>query len=235
MFLKELFVGDEDGGEAGAENASAMLPSLLPLLAKESYRQNLIRLMNLQRSKLQNVGLGFDVLITVINEFLDKCAEQNDVKGAKMMMIMSETFFRSVKPDEFSLVDGGQPDKASRETSREYLQGSIKEHRIWQNPHFWEEAFFLSVREEVVKHMRQVEEGSVSRESDFRRFYKNIIFGQLGSYSLNMLNFGVGVEATTNFINKLCHVNKIEEEKNAMLLENAKLLAAKQPCAMNEW
>ena len=58
---------DEDGGEAGAENASAMLPSLLPLLAKESYRQNLIRLMNLQRSKLQNVGLGFDVLITVIH------------------------------------------------------------------------------------------------------------------------------------------------------------------------
>ena len=235
MFLKEVFVGEEDGGETGAENATAMLPSLLPLLGKESYRQNLIRLMNLQRSKVQNVGLGFDVLITVINEFLDKCVEQNDVKGAKMMMIMSETFFRSVKPDAFSLVDGVQPGQASRETSREYLQGSIKEHRIWQNPHFWEEAFFLSVREEVVKHMRQVEEGSVSRESDFGRFYKNIVFGQLGSYALNMLNFGVGVEATTNFINKLCHVNKMEEEKNTMLLENAKLLAAKQPCATNEW
>ena len=88
---------------------------------------------------------------------------------------------------------------------------------------FWEEAF-LSVREEVVKHLKQVHEGSVNKESNFSEFYKNILFGQLGSYALNMLNFGVTLEVTLSFIHKLCIVNRIGEEKRMMLTENAKMV-----------
>jgi|EP00945_MAST-04E_sp_MAST-4E-sp1_P008441 tetratricopeptide (TPR) repeat protein len=220
VFIQKTF--EKDGA-----NSKGFAPTVTPLLEKMSHRQNLIRLMNLQRSKLQAIGEGFDDLVEVMNHFLDKCVEQNDVKGAKMMMIMSETFFRFVNSpgNERDAADPKDGNEEIREETREYLQESIKSHRIWHNQHFWEEAFFLSVREEVVKHKWQLEEKQVSHESDFMRFYKNIIFGQLGSYALNMLNFGVELQATLKFIHKLCRVNKIEPEKNNMLIENAKMLS----------
>ena len=69
---------------------------------------------------------------------------------------------------------------------------------------------FLSVRTQV--------------EGKFSKFYKNILFGQLGSYALNMLNFGVALEVTLSFIRKLCVVNRIGDEKRMMLIENAKVV-----------
>ena len=199
------------------------IAEMVMLLEQEVNRKRLIRLMNLQRSKRQDIGPGFATVVKVVNSFLDKCVEQNDVKGGKMMMIMSETFFRFKHLPDSDQTDNGAGPK-SRENRREYLQESIKHHRIWQNLHFWEEAFFLSVREEVVKHLKQVQEGSVSKETNFGEFYRNILFGQLGSYALNMLNFGVALDVTLSFIRKLCIVNRIGEEKRKMLIENAKMI-----------
>jgi tetratricopeptide (TPR) repeat protein len=223
-FIKEIFLATS--ADALEKNVTVGLrDEINRLLEKERNRKLVIRLMNIQRSKRQDVGPGFNLVVDIMNVFLDKCVQQNDVKGGKMMMIMSETFFRFRKHTAGKSKGGEKIEKSNtREMGREYLQESIKNHRIWENPHFWEEAFFLSVREEVVKHLKQVHDGSVNKESNFAEFYKNILFGQLGSYALNMLNFGVTLEVTLSFIRKLCVVNRIGDDKRMMLIENAKMV-----------
>ena len=231
-FIQQIFLATSND-EVEQNITKELMDEINILLEKERNRKLVIRLMNLQRSKRQDVGPGFSIVVDVMNIFLDKCVQQNDVKGGKMMMIMSETFFRfkdnnnengARSTNDQRNSSSSSSSSATRENRREYLQESIKNHRIWQNPHFWEEAFFLSVREEVVKHLKQVHEGSVNKESNFSEFYKNILFGQLGSYALNMLNFGVTLEVTLSFIHKLCIVNRIGEEKRMMLTENAKMV-----------
>ena len=126
-------------------------------------------------------------------------------------MIMSETFFRMRSNNMLS----------DRSESRQYLQSHIKAHPIWHNQHFWEEAFFMSCREEVVKQVVQQGNDAGKASSNFSHVYGNICFGQMGSYALNMVNFGVSIEMTREFIKKMCDVNSIDKEKREMLIENA--------------
>ena len=81
----------------------------------------------------------------------------------------------------------------------------------------------MSCREEVVKHMAQA--GTISDNggdrSGFKRIYSNICFGQMGSYALNMVNFGVSIKMTRGFITRMCDVNGIDIDQREMLLENA--------------
>ena len=67
--------------------------------------------------------------------------------------------------------------------------------------------------------------GTNSHKSDggneFKHVYSNICFGQMGSYALNMVNFGVSMKMTRGFITRMCDVNGIDVGQREMLLENA--------------
>ena len=84
----------------------------------------------------------------------------------------------------------------------------------------------MSCREEVVKHMERAAELAAQDPAEFKRVYVNICFGQLGSYALNMINFGVSIEMTRTFIEKMCSVNKLSNEQKDMLIENANAVHA---------
>ena len=77
---------------------------------------------------------------------------------------------------------------------REYVETKVKMHPIWHNEHFWEEAFYMSTREEMAKHFSR--RGSVSGAAGGTDTYQLVCFGQLGSYSLSMINFGCGPEVS---------------------------------------
>ena len=186
------------------------------LFHHESNRAMFVKLLNLQRSKVQDVSIGYDALSTLMCNYLDCCQKQSDVRSAKMIMIMSETFYRNKK-----IIDGTNDDSSNGRTdTREYLQTHIRQHTIWQNPHFWEEAFFMSCREEVMKHMERATELATSDPVEFKRVYVNICFGQLGSYVLNACTFGFGIKNVHAFIEKMCSVNDLSQEQHQMLIEN---------------
>lgn len=84
----------------------------------------------------------------------------------------------------------------------------------------------MSCREEVVKHMERAAELAAQDPAEFKRVYVNICFGQLGSYALNMINFGVSIEMTRTFIEKMCSVNNLSNEQKDMLIENANAVHA---------
>jgi tetratricopeptide (TPR) repeat protein len=213
--VKDDVVSHLHGSIKSLEDVALRLEEFKRLFEDEKNRTMFVKLLNLQRSKVQDVGSGYDVLASLMQLNLDWCAKQSDVRTAKMVMIMSETFFRRRTTHPFD----------QRAEAREYLQSHIKSHPIWHNPHFWEEAFFMSCREEVVKHMAQAG-GNSGVGQGFKHVYSNICFGQMGSYALNMVNFGVSIKMTRGFITRMCDVNGIDAVQREMLLENANGLHA---------
>eukprot|EP00949_MAST-11_sp_MAST-11-sp1_P000765 g765.t1 len=181
------------------------------LLRDAENRKAFVQLLNLERSRQQEVGKGFDLLAELMDSFLDSCVRENDVKAAKMLMIMSETFYAM--------------DREGHEGERIYMQVRIKEHPIWSNLHFWEEALLLAAREEVEKTLERMERPS---EADFNVAYQNICFGQLGSYALNLQNFGVSQHDTEEFIKKMSFLLHLKPQMLSMLIENSRATAAKE-------
>ena len=221
------------------DDINANVKDYSALFHHESNRTMFVKLLNLQRSKVQDVGIGYNALSTLMCNYLDCCAKQSDVRSAKMIMIMSETFYRNrtvivgktktADPHTKAATKAAMARAAlqleGRTDTREYLQTHIRQHEIWHNPHFWEEAFFMSCREEVRKHMERASELAAQKPEEFQRVYVNICFGQLGSYALNMINFGVSIEMTRLFVEKMASVNNLNQDQKQMLIENANAVA----------
>ena len=70
LFASATETDDEDifSGEQIAE--------MEMMLEQEINRKRVIRLMNLQRSKRQDIGPGFATVVKVVNSFLDKCVNR---------------------------------------------------------------------------------------------------------------------------------------------------------------
>ena len=118
---------------------------------------------------------------------------------------------------------------------RKYLQAGVLRHRIWRDMGFWEEAFLLSVREAVqgtCAHLAEsaaggggerAAEGGMSSEAAY--LYKQIVFGQLGSWLLNLVNFRVPLRTITKFMTRMSIANGLGMEERLALLAKLDTLA----------
>lgn len=194
-----------------------------------------LRELNQQRTKKQDVGEGYERLAGVMSIFLDYCHAVHDVDSAKMMMIMSETFYRP-QPE----LNADASAEGSSGPARQFIQTALVGHKMWRSLSFWEEAFYRSIREEVKKtYGRQLAasggaDGAVpvalqpgSREWQY--MYQQIVFGQLGSYAMNMRAFGVAEEAVDRVVQRLGHGNGLSEDYLQVLFSNAEAQKRSEP------
>jgi hypothetical protein len=138
------------------------------MLDHHAARIALLRTLNLQRSKKQDIGPAFPRLARVLWWLLDACEVYQDICCARMVMVMAETFFRPAAAAAAAATstaaavavaagpDGGagrggddSDDEASshRRPSRppkEFLQAVVKRHPIWKSEAFWSEVFYQS-------------------------------------------------------------------------------------------
>ena len=94
-------------------------------------RQAILYELNNQRSinTVVEDEQNFESLCTLFNSFLSGCGRDSiDVSNAKMLMILSQTFY--------TLNDINIPDNSDR-TSRIYVKNRISSHKIWTDDHFW--------------------------------------------------------------------------------------------------
>ncbi len=135
---------------------------------------------------------------------------------------LSETFFTQ---DE-GLGSGSALDEASlevRKQSRAYVQDSIKNHGIWRSEHFWEETFWIAVREEVLRNVVRPttpNKGSARRRSLSQANLRNIVIGQMGATGFNMLSVGMPRNQVESFLQRVALGNGIAAEDTAALLGN---------------
>ena len=212
------------------------------------WRASILRQLNLQRSDSQTVRNEgcYGRMVGVMGAFLDACALQSDAKSASVLMIMSDTFFMvtAAEKEEAAEAEAEAEAEAKKEGAdqlsvalddaakarRKYLQAGILTHRIWHDMGFWEEAFLLSVREAVqgtCAHLKQSPrdkaDGAAAaavREmsAEAAYLYKQIIFGQLGSWLLNLVNFRVSLPTIKRFMTRMSIANGLGIEERLALL-----------------
>uniref|UniRef100_A0A2I3HY26 KIAA0513 n=1 Tax=Nomascus leucogenys TaxID=61853 RepID=A0A2I3HY26_NOMLE len=110
-----------------------------------------------------------------------------------------------------------------------YLYTHLKQQPIWHTLRFWNAAFFDAVHCERTKrspttrekwcHMTQEE------RDDSLRFNENITFGQLGTFTHNMLAFGLNKKLCNDFLKKQAVIGNLDEEQYKLLSDHIEQMA----------
>ncbi len=118
------------------------------------------------------------------------------------VMILSLTFWK----DEIT---------SNKQQKKLYLHSKIVWHPVWRDMDFWSTSVFLSIREEL-RSQKGLEAAESIEETIDRE--KNIIFGQLLSFSHNMVTFMVEKVEIKKIMEKFVGFYEIENEKLKLLV-----------------
>lgn len=142
--IKRLFEVDQNQSNADESDSKTMqtksldaLSNLSDVLSENSHqgqisRQAILYELNSQRSVNTVIGnkKKFESLCNLFASFLTGCGRESiDVSNAKMLMILSQTFY-------FADHAGDAVDRSDR-TSRVYVKNKISSHEIWTDDYFW--------------------------------------------------------------------------------------------------
>ncbi|XP_076989329.1 uncharacterized protein KIAA0513 homolog [Tamandua tetradactyla] len=110
-----------------------------------------------------------------------------------------------------------------------YLYAHLQQQPIWHTLRFWNAAFFDAVHCERRKrspttrekwcHMTQEE------RDDSLRVDENITFGQLGTFTHNMLAFGLSKKLCNDFLKKQAVIGNLDEEQYKLLSDHIEQMA----------
>ncbi|KAM9854133.1 uncharacterized protein KIAA0513 homolog [Aulostomus maculatus] len=110
-----------------------------------------------------------------------------------------------------------------------YLYTHLKQQPIWHTLRFWNAAFFDAVHCERKKrspttrekwcHMTQEE------RDDSSKIDENIAFGQLGTFTHNMLAFGLSKKLCNDFLKKQAVIGNLNEEQYKLLSDHIEKMA----------
>jgi hypothetical protein len=147
---------------------------------------------------------SFNFLGELILRVLDETLKEKDFESAKFCMILSQTFYKiSIDPHK----------------PRIFLQEAIEGHEIWKQTEFWEGIIKYSINEEIHNQRAYYAYGSESTEDKQMRI-QSIGFGQLLSFSFNMLSFEISKEKVKETIYNFCKVYKIPEEMTGQIIKS---------------
>ncbi|KAM9070176.1 uncharacterized protein KIAA0513 homolog isoform X2 [Sarcophilus harrisii] len=165
------------------------------------------RLLKNTSAKTENVKGFFGGLETKLKGPLTKRNEEDEDKPKKQQK--SVTMY---SPDE------------EKKGEKIYLYTHLKQQPIWHTLRFWNAAFFDAVHCERRKrspttrekwcHMTQEE------RADSLRFNENITFGQLGTFTHNMLAFGLSKKLCNDFLKKQAVIGNLDEEQYKLLSDH---------------
>uniref|UniRef100_A0A3B3CA55 KIAA0513 n=1 Tax=Oryzias melastigma TaxID=30732 RepID=A0A3B3CA55_ORYME len=150
-------------------------------------------------------------------ERLLKNTSKNDVKGFFGGLESKLRSSMAPKSEEGSVEMKAKSTEAPVEKKGEkvYLYTHLKQQPIWHTLRFWNAAFFDAVHCERTKrspttreewnHMTQPERDDTSKIDE------NIAFGQLGTFTHNMLAFGLGKKLCIDFLKKQAVIGNLNE------------------------
>ncbi|XP_037538526.1 uncharacterized protein KIAA0513 homolog isoform X2 [Nematolebias whitei] len=111
-----------------------------------------------------------------------------------------------------------------------YLYTHLKQQPIWHTLRFWNAAFFDAVHCERKKRSPTTRERwchMTQQERDDRsKIDENIAFGLLGTFTHNMLAFGLSTKLCNDFLKKQAVIGNLNEEQYKLLSEHIDKMAA---------
>jgi hypothetical protein len=151
---------EDNDSSVEAESGSGGEVFDIAVLDAHPARIAMLRALNQQRSKSQDISPCFFRMARVLWWLLDACEAHQDICCARMVMVMAETFFHFESSSSSKGADasadgesgsGAAAEAASGKGEREkvFLQRYLKLHSIWKADAFWEECFYTSVHDAV--------------------------------------------------------------------------------------
>ncbi len=147
---------------------------------------------------------SFKILGDLLLQILSETIKEKDLECAKFCMIISQTFYRvglaTLKP-------------------RVFLQEAIECHEIWKQTEFWEGILKYSINEDI--HNQRALHTYFSENLEEKQFrIQSVAFGQVLSFSLNMLSFQIPKERVKETVLNFCKIYKINEDMLNQLLRS---------------
>uniref|UniRef100_A0A669BZT6 KIAA0513 n=1 Tax=Oreochromis niloticus TaxID=8128 RepID=A0A669BZT6_ORENI len=169
-------------------------------------------------------------------ERLLKHTSKTDVKGffggleSKLRSSMAPKSDDGENPGETkpkSPVSGAPEEKKGEKV---YLYTHLKQQPIWHTLRFWNAAFFDAVHCERKKRSPTTREKwchmTDEEKKDSYKIDENIAFGQLGTFTHNMLAFGLSRKLCNDFLKKQAVIGNLNEEQYKLLTEHIEKMAA---------
>ncbi|XP_027128740.1 uncharacterized protein KIAA0513 homolog isoform X2 [Larimichthys crocea] len=169
-------------------------------------------------------------------ERLLKNTSKTDVKGffggleSKLRSSMTLKTEDGENPGETKPISPVSDAPEEKKTEKVYLYTHLKQQPIWHTLRFWNAAFFDAVHCERKKrspttrekwcHMTQEE------RDDSSKIDENIAFGQLGTFTHNMLAFGLSKKLCNDFLKKQAVIGNLNEEQYKLLTDHIEKMAA---------
>lgn len=123
---------------------------------------------------------AFASLAELLYLTMDQIQREEDIDSALTLMILSQTYFTDQKNAE------GIHEKI-------FLQVALQKHPYWQNVGLWDKAIKGAILDELGPQKFESEEDRKMRE-------QNVVFGKLGTFSHNMLQFGIPKQVVETMI-----------------------------------
>jgi hypothetical protein len=177
-------------------------------------RKEFVLALNQQRAIQKKVDSGaFDELVLLIRGCFRACEAHSDFAVGKNLVNMTATFYRG---------EG---------VEKEFLQARLRDEKLLHDVRLWEELFF----DQIAAEKRRMEAGIVfsalppdEQQEAIMRF-RNVVFGQLGTFLFNMLECGVDVDNVRQFARKMCAASELSGDDEEQLM--ASVAAAAAPIA----
>ncbi|XP_041852037.1 uncharacterized protein KIAA0513 homolog isoform X2 [Melanotaenia boesemani] len=117
-----------------------------------------------------------------------------------------------------------------KKVEKVYLYTHLKQQPIWHTLRFWNAAFFDAVHCEREKRSPTTREKwchmTEKEKEDSFRMDENIAFGQLGTFTHNMLAFGLSKKLCSDFLKKQAVIGNLNEEQYKLLTDHIEKMAA---------
>ncbi|XP_054893737.1 uncharacterized protein KIAA0513 homolog isoform X2 [Poeciliopsis prolifica] len=175
-------------------------------------------------------------------ERLLKNTSKTDVKG--FFGGLESKLRSSMAPSEGSVEmkpkSPGSEAPEEKKGEKIYLYTHLKQQPIWHTLRFWNAAFFDAVHCERTKRSPTTS-GAQDAEKDKREKWhhltlkereeslkidENITFGQLGTFTHNMLAFGLSKKLCNDFLKKQAVIGNLNEEQYQLLSDHIEKMAA---------
>ncbi|XP_037624261.1 uncharacterized protein KIAA0513 homolog isoform X1 [Sebastes umbrosus] len=179
-------------------------------------------------------------------ERLLKTTSKTDVKGffggleSKLRSSMAPKTEDGESPVETKPKSPVSEAPEEKKGEKVYLYTHLKQQPIWHTLRFWNAAFFDAVHCERKKRSPTTR-GTQDEEKDEREKWchmtqeerddsskidENIAFGQLGTFTHNMLAFGLSKKLCNDFLKKQAVIGNLNEEQYKLLTDHIEKMAA---------
>uniref|UniRef100_A0A3B3XP57 SBF1/SBF2 domain-containing protein n=1 Tax=Poecilia mexicana TaxID=48701 RepID=A0A3B3XP57_9TELE len=130
----------------------------------------------------------------------------------------------------FVLISPGSEAPEEKKEEKIYLYTHLKQQPIWHTLRFWNAAFFDAVHCERTKRSPTTREKwhhlTPKEREESLKIDENITFGQLGTFTHNMLAFGLSKKLCNDFLKKQAVIGNLNEEQYQLLSDHIEKMAA---------